>query len=230
MNDTLALTRYLYDKTKVFKLLQIAIDEKQYEESLFWAYELYYSWLEIETIDYVINIAQSKLPGYKRFHRFLLKKKTEWLSKEIHEKPHSIVATILKNIFIRDPMSEENNMQQIYVVISIKDIEPYQTMCISPVYKTLPTLCRYWLTIPDNPSEITEEQRMIINNVFENWLFYASRIPLWEHRILQYRGNINIEKSTVTFENESLMEDFFDKYGFEPDEQSIEIKRRLLGI
>lgn len=229
MDRNLSLTRYLYNKQKVFEALKLAINEQEYEEALFWGYELYYSWLEIETIDYLINIAKYKLPEYKRFHRFLSKKKREWLSKEFHEKPHNIVASIIKNILIRNPNKKEGN-SQIYIIISIKDIEPYETMCISPVYKTLPILCKYWLKIPENPSVITEEQSICLRDFCDNWLFYASRIPLWEHRILKYKGIINIEEKTVHFENDDSLEEFFDKYGFEPDEETIEIQRRLLGI
>jgi hypothetical protein len=229
MDEYLSLTRYLYNKTKVFELLRLSINEKQYEESLFWAYELYYSWFELETIDYLIKITESILPGYKRFHRILLKKKTEWVSKEIHEKPHNIIATIIKNIFIRDSNKQESDAP-IYVIISMKDIELYETMSISPAYKTLSTLCRYWLFIPENPSIITEEQRIILKDFCENWLFYACRTPLWEYRILEYKGIINNEKKTVHFENDESLEEFFDKYGFEPDEQMIEIQRRCIGI
>lgn len=229
MGENISLTRYLYNKTKVFEILRIAINEKQYEEALFWAYELYYSWLEIETIDYLINIAKCKLPEYKRFHRFLSKKKGEWLSKENHEKPHNIVASIIKNILIRNPNIKEGN-KQIFIIISIKDIESYKTMSISPAYKTLQYLCRYCLLIPENPSVITEEQRIILKDFCENWLFYASRTPVWENRILKYKGIIDNEKKMVHFENDDLLEEFFEKYGFEPDEQTIEIQRRLVGI
>jgi len=229
MNESLALTRYLYNKTRVFELLLEAMDENQYDESLFWGYELYYSWLEIETIDYLITLAESKLPGYKRFHRFLSKKKAEWLSKEIHEKPHNIIATIIKNILIRDPILTECDAQ-IYVIISINDIESYETKIIYPIYKTLPLLCKYWLTIPENPPVVSEEQRSSLRDFCDHWLFYASKIPLWEHRILQYKGTIDKETRQVIFENDDLMEEFFEKYGYEPDEQPIEIQRRLLGI
>jgi len=229
MDGNLSLTRYLYNKTKVFEVLETAIEEKNYKESLFWAYELYYSWLEIETIDYLISLAESKLPEYKRFHRFLSKKKAEWLSTEIHEKPHNIIATIIKNIFIRDPMDIESDAQ-IYFIISMKDIESYKTYNIEPVYKTLSTFCRYWLTIPENPTIVSEEQRLILRDFCDYWLFYASRTPLWKHRILEYRGSIDLEKKTVEFENNELMDEFFEKYGYEPDEQTIEIQRRLVGI
>ena len=88
-----------------------------------------------------------------------------------------------------------------------------------------------WLIlIPENPSEITEEQRVILRDFCDHWLFYASKTPIWEHRILQYNGTINNEKKTVEFENHELLEEFFEKYGFEPDEQTIEIQRRCIGI
>jgi len=230
MDASLSLTRYLYNKTKVFQKLSITIAENNYDESLFWAYELYYSWLEIDTIDYLITIAESILPEYKRFHRFLSKKKGEWVSTEIHEKPHNIIATIIKNILIRDPTIKESDAEQIYFIISMKDLERYETKSISPAYKTLPTLCRYRLSNNTKLPEITEEQRLYLNDFCANWLVYAARTALWANRILEYKGTINIEKKTVEFETDDLLEEFYEKYGFEPDEQSIEIQWRLAGI
>ena len=47
----LVLTRYLYIKEDVLMSLLISILEKEYDESLFWASELYFSGYEQETVE-----------------------------------------------------------------------------------------------------------------------------------------------------------------------------------
>lgn len=229
MDESLSLTRYLYNKKKVFQKLSISIAENNYDESLFWAYELYFSWLSIETIDYLFEILEMRLPQYKCIYKFLFKKKMQWLQLDICEKPHNIIATIIKNILIRNPNIPEPDYQY-YFTISMKDIESYKTMHITPVYRTLSTVCKYNLVDTDYKIDITQEQREILTDFCDNWLYYASKIPLWEYRISQYNGEVDPIAKKITFENDDFLEEFFDKYGFEPYEQTIEIQRRLTGI
>jgi hypothetical protein len=54
--DNFVFTRYLYEKQEVEIALLLALLEKNIEESLFWAYELYYSGFQIELFEYFIRI------------------------------------------------------------------------------------------------------------------------------------------------------------------------------
>ena len=53
MNVPFVLTRFLYIKDEVLLSLLISILEKDYDQSLFWASELYYSGYEKETMEYI---------------------------------------------------------------------------------------------------------------------------------------------------------------------------------
>ena len=44
--------------------------------------------------------------------------------------------------------------------------------------------------------------------MIENWLYYASKSPVWNKRILRYNGTINHDTKTVTFKNEDDCENF----------------------
>ena len=51
--ETLVYTRYLYAVLEVKQSLLIALLEKQLDEALFWAYELYYSGFTHNVYSYV---------------------------------------------------------------------------------------------------------------------------------------------------------------------------------
>jgi hypothetical protein len=60
----------------------------------------------------------------------------------------------------------------------------------------------------------------------EKWLFHASFTPLWRKRIEECKGIINYENETIEFLNDSDLETFYEKYGYEPDEQTKEIQNK----
>jgi hypothetical protein len=56
------------------------------------------------------------------------------------------------------------------------------------------------------------------------WLVCASYSPIWAKRIAIHGGTVQGNK--VVFKNEVLEESFYTKYGYEPDEQSMEVQYR----
>ena len=63
----------------------------------------------------------------------------------------------------------------------------------------------------------------------QNWLYYCAKTPIWMSRIEEGRGFIQENTQTVEFNTDEDLEDFYDKWGLEPDEQSMEI-HRIHGI
>jgi hypothetical protein len=56
----------------------------------------------------------------------------------------------------------------------------------------------------------------------EDWLFYARKTPIWQERLAEYNG-------LIVFDTEDNEEEFYNRYDYELDEQSAEIKRKCLG-
>jgi hypothetical protein len=52
-----------------------------------------------------------------------------------------------------------------------------------------------------------------------NWLYWACKTPVWNQRLFQHGGKINILTETVEFSKEEEEESFYKTYGYEPDEQ-----------
>jgi hypothetical protein len=101
-----------------------------------------------------------------------------------------------------------------------------------PAYQILPIASIY--SIQDNESEFLslfdfqrekgEKREAYLNH----WLYYASKTPLWKERIELYHGHIIEDEKKITFKNDDLEEEFYENYGYEPDEQKKEIQEKSI--
>ena len=53
--------------------------------------------------------------------------------------------------------------------------------------------------------------------MFNNWEDECKDTPIWRDRFEEY--NVTFKNGKVIFPNEDVLEEFYEKYGFEPDEQ-----------
>jgi hypothetical protein len=75
-------------------------------------------------------------------------------------------------------------------------------------------------------SEYKKEQLHEMYN--HNWLYHASFSPIWSNRLKLYRGFPNHIKKTVEFINDDYLESFHNNFGYEPDEQPLDVKLKAL--
>jgi hypothetical protein len=85
-----------------------------------------------------------------------------------------------------------------------------------------------------NKKELKEKfselaSRAISEKYSEKWLYHAAFSPIWFNRIKNYKGYIDYQKNEVKFIDEDWEEAFYNKYGYEPDEQSLFVKENTLG-
>jgi len=258
MNETLKLTRYLYNVKGVFDTLKVSIQKNRYEEALFWSYELYYSGIETELIDFLFDLLKQSEYTFdaNRIIKFLIKKQT------VLQKTNAIdlfISIFIKNMIIHMHHPSKPDSKQRYVVIRPHEITCYQTEQINPVYKTLSVNCKHSL-LPSEPfisddeiinimpeqtygdksyerhdmyneirnDLIIERKNEYLDDFYKNWLFYACRTPIWKNRLLQYGGKVDLQSKFVLFERTEDMESFYELYGFEPDEQPTEVITRII--
>lgn len=119
-----------------------------------------------------------------------------------------------------------------YIQIEPYEIEKYKTIRTSPnrsAYQLLPIACEYSID-PYHYLSLFEIARHTEPNPMDiyhsAWLYCASFTPVWASRIQQYKGTINHRLKQVDFVSEDSQELFYDNYGYEPDEQRIEIQYR----
>ena len=217
------LTRYLYNKTSVAKSLEQAIIATDYDSALFWGYELYFSGFRSNSINILFDIYENV---YAKNHPKLgifIKRKWE----ESRETDDTVLATIIKNIAMKNPDSIEQT--NIFCVVPEVDIAKYRTVEPKPteIWRFLRTVCEK----PVMCEKITDKKRAELLTVFrEKWIFAASGSPIWADRILKFGGKIDKRKKTVLFTDDEMRDAFYDVYNYEPDEQPLVIQKICLGI
>ena len=68
------------------------------------------------------------------------------------------------------------------------------------------------------------EEGRLREEALGRWEHYIWNTPCWRERLLAYSANEQVE-----FENDDLLEDFYDAFGYEPDEQSTETQDQTIG-
>ena len=75
--------------------------------------------------------------------------------------------------------------------------------------------------------DLKRETQNIKTAYYYDWLYYASYSPLWKSRILKHNGVIDQNNHKVEFDDDDI-DEFYDNYGYEPDEQSTEVENKTI--
>ena len=147
-----------------------------------------------------------------------------------------------KNIFIQ---IQEEEIKHLYTIETIennrfssegratessRNTTPYERRVSLRTWKLLRNVCKY--TIRREAMDIFETSYQDFNYTnLDNWLYFASFSPIWKLRIEKYKGIQNHQTNTIDFEeNDDTLEDFYENYGYEPDEQPKEVLEKILYI
>jgi hypothetical protein len=219
-------TRYLYVLDDVeYSLYQACIDKKK-EEAFFWAYELYYSGFP----EIVFSIIKKLIDESSTFDK-KIKKQIEKKIDELEKDPSKdeIIAIIVYNVILYRTNIVSNNpiKKRLFVLIDKSKITEYDTINSTNIEKykarrVLPNVCKY-STI--KTSEILGSVRQ---KWYYNWLYYASFSPIWQKRIHIFGGKQTDEK--IAFPNDEKEEEFYQLYGYEPDEQTCGLQSKCIPL
>jgi|UniRef100_A0A6C0E1U5 hypothetical protein len=214
------LTRYLYDLEGVVRSLHQAMVERDYEKAIFWAYEMYYSGFRKEVLNILWRRYAEKFSANHPKLGFYIRSKIDI------DQP-ACISTVLKNLTMKNPgVPEPANVR--FVNVKEYHIEKYRTR--EPAgdtkpWKYLAAVCKYAIS----PRKEEDNAKERLTTFRERWLYHASFSSIWRERILAHSGKVDETSREVTFCGEE--EDaFYEKYGFEPEEQSIELQKRCMGI
>jgi hypothetical protein len=247
------LTRYLYVIDDVKSSLVMAILDRNLEEALFWAYELYFSGFKSDVfciLEQTVSMMYVSLNP--RLGKFLEKKKREW----DETGAYCIVGTFIYNmigrpydvsefvkVFCKDPelvkyieethQNKPVSTNRIYIVVEQKDVVKYITVNhIKPQY-LLRKAVKY--QVRKNTLAIFDHEHGIYTHAqlqslyWYYWLYYASASQIWAERIAKYGGKHNHDRYRIDFESYEQEESFHDKYNLEPDEQPKELQEMNIG-
>ena len=129
--------------------------------------------------------------------------------------------------------------KKLYVKMDACDIAMYDTIymtedCNFRTYRILPMARLYNIDEYSTLGLFTLERDKLLANDSDalrklnwyDWLYYASFSPVWNTRISKFHGIVDHTTRKVDFENDDYFEDFYENYGYEPDEQSCEVQNK----
>jgi len=133
--------------------------------------------------------------------------------------------------------------KKLYMHVEPEEVIMYETIQVDltlkegmrvprlPAYKILPLAAIYSINSVQKLGVFGNWKRQFsdIRDAYLNdWLYYASKSPVWIERIQHYGGQINQSTKTIEFQKEEQEEEFYTHYGYEPDEQSKEIQEKCI--
>jgi len=160
--------------------------------------------------------------------------------KMIYDKKLLLLTKIMTLFSLKEKLVKGKNF---YIVVDPEDIIQYETIEATSVkhYKVLDvaricgiddlkhlSLFRLERESLFKAGENTDNKMKEM--YFNNWLYHASFSPVWFNRIKKYRGYVDYTCQKVLFVDEDMMQMFYDKYGYEPDEQSQNTTDKCLKI
>jgi hypothetical protein len=217
--------------------LFIALLDKSWDESLFWAFELYFSGFEEETYLYLMEIYEQLYEKENPKLRTLLEKTHIDQPAEIGtivatlvNRPYSLTGFMETFFQVRCCETPSEKKMKYVVHLKTEDLLPYQTR---PCGLTVPRLylrqvCRY-----DIHKHIQTLFKCPVVDFaqpyYMNWLYYAARSPVWAGRIAEFGGEVDDDNEQVVFPDDDAHEEFHLKWEFEPDEQPLDVQQNSNG-
>ena len=124
--------------------------------------------------------------------------------------------------------------KSIYINVESEDIIPYETIIGSNELYHYNVLDKSCICGIDDLKHLSlfklKRNKYNLNEAYlYKWEYHASFAPIWSHRIKQFGGYPDHIKQKVIFKeepNDDLMQEFYEFYGFEPDEQSLETQNK----
>ena len=230
------LTNHLYDRKEVLMTLMASLLNRDKYRTMFWAFELYYSGFQKLVFEHLLRIyTKFYEKNHPTFRKFFMKKYRQWNCFRQHMtiiEKERIVSIILLNLLYRN--YEKKSEKEVYVFVHIRahyHYYPFHNNTIKP-YNVLKIGCRYGINDNDWFSRLGERKKEIYYRdkyeLFHHWEYYAYRSPIWKERIERYKGYPDHKKKMILFLNDMYKREFYDKYGYEPDEQPLEVQKKII--
>ena len=103
--------------------------------------------------------------------------------------------------------------------------------------KTLIHKCLYSINPLSSSFHLMRDEEDSISKCYwYHWEYYAYNSPIWKSRFDKYDITIDDENKKIIggdiekFNDDDEIEEFYQQYGYEPDEQSSEIQNKLFGL
>ena len=158
-----------------------------------------------------------------------LKKKVQDYDKHSSNKRVLILCRIVHYF---TAISNKKLGKNLYVHVEPEEVVLYETIHAGAglVPRKILRLAKIYAIDSDNYLslfDLKRETQDIKTAYYYDWLYYASFSPLWKSRILKHNGVIDQKNKKVEFDDDDI-DEFYDNYGYEPDEQSLEVENKTI--
>jgi hypothetical protein len=158
-----------------------------------------------------------------------LKKKVQDYDKQSSNKRVLILCRIVHYFTVTANKKLGKNL---YIHIEPEEVVLYETIHAGAglVPRKILRLAKIYSIDSDNYLslfDLKRETQDIKTAYYYDWLYYASYSPLWKSRILKHNGVIDQKNHKVEFDDDDI-DEFYDNYGYEPDEQSTEVENKTI--
>jgi hypothetical protein len=124
--------------------------------------------------------------------------------------------------------------KKLCIIVHPKDIEPFKTKTDSFPRRILDKVIQFPIrqniySLLSSTENFCEKKRQILHHSNACWLYYASKSPIWNNRIIEHGGFVNHTTQRVEFSQENIEDSFYELWGYSPDEQCREVQE-YLGI
>jgi hypothetical protein len=152
-----------------------------------------------------------------------LKKQTEII------RPNILLMTLILRYYSK--LNKLKMGKNLYIQIDMTEIEEYRTILLKQPRKILKSACIHSIDEHGYLSlfQLKRDDTDIVAAYRNDWLYTASFSPLWNSRIKQHNGTLNVETKEVVFETDDDTEEFYSQFGLEPDEQALEVQNKSIA-
>jgi hypothetical protein len=244
--EPILFTRYLYNKTEVKQSLFISLLNRNLDEAMFWAYELYFSGFDTDVFDYIINVYREAYSVLNpKLVLFFEQMVITWSKdKSSHWTIGSIITTLIYrdydinsfvttyfNVNCKPNKVNINSKRKMVITLTNEDIEKYKTITSGRAFNVLQRACKYAVHKEYNQlfGAVVPKLNDLQNIYYYHWQYYCLDTPVWRNRIFKYNGQINHEKKTIIFDDEDSLQGFYDHWGYYPDEQPMFVDDKTIG-
>jgi hypothetical protein len=123
--------------------------------------------------------------------------------------------------------------RKFYMVVEPEEIIPYEPINGTVLKHNKILEYVYTCGIDDFQHQslfkLTRNKYNIKEKYCNHWLYHASFSPIWAKRIHTFKGYTDYINQKVIFYEDELMEEFYDLYGLEPDEQPLKIQNKSIS-
>lgn len=128
---------------------------------------------------------------------------------------------------------------RIYISVQESELEPHKTLeqrCDLKARHILKQACKYatnkstpLLTHITRLHDPCEKENLVTMHRY-CWLYYACQSPIWADRLRTHHGKLDDDVLCVVFDDLEDEEAFYEKYEYEPDEQSIAVQSMFMHL